>query len=392
VLPPPLYIDSEPALRQWADRLAHTQVVAVDTESDSFHRYREKVCLIQMTALDQDVIIDPLRLPNLDPLRQMFADPKVVKIFHDAGYDLLCLRRDFGFEPRGLFDTMLASRLLGQTQFGLAALLRERFAFEADKKQQRSDWAQRPLSDAQLDYARYDTHFLPALHQALRAELQAVGRLGWAEEDFARLPSVSERLSAKSPIPPELLFWRVTGARALPPPARGRLQALVQLREQLAQQLDRPAFRVFSDALLLELANQAPGVLPDLQPQPGLRHGGIRRFGPQIMSALGRAKPVFGEPPPGVSRRRRTGRLLEATAKDRYEDLRTLRSELSKDLGLEPDVTLSNALLEELARQPPTDLAQLAGRPELQGWRGPRFVEPLMRLLSKPPQVAAPKT
>ncbi len=387
--PPPLYIDTPQALESWAQTLRGVDVVAIDTESDSFHRYREKVCLIQMTAAGQDVLIDPLVLDSLAPLQAMMADPHIVKLFHDAGYDLLCLRRDFGFEVVNLFDTMQATRLLGHSQFGLAALLRNHFDFEADKKQQRSDWAQRPLSAAQLDYARYDTHFLPALHKILRSELQQRGRLVWAEEDFARLPATSQRLMQKAPVPPEHLFWRITGARALAPAARGRLQALTLLRERLAEELDRPAFRVFSDDVLLMLAQQAPASLAELQPQAGLRHGGIRRFGAQVIAALQRASPVVGEPPAGALRRRRSGRTLEATAKDRYEALRTLRRDLAAELGVEPDVILSNALLEELARTPPTEPQALAARPELQGWRAPLVLAPLFAALHAP--LPAPK-
>jgi ribonuclease D len=374
-LPQPRYIDTEAALLKWVAHLAHAPLIAVDTESDSFHRYREKVCLIQMSALGEDAIIDPLSLPSMEPLQPVFADPQRIKIFHDAGYDLICLFRDFGMQVRGLFDTMLASRLLGRKHFGLAALLREHCGFEADKRMQRSDWAQRPLTAQQLMYAQYDTHFLPAITLELRAELQACGRLAWAEEDFARLPQTCERLGVRQHSVDVHAFWRIAGARLLSPAQKGRLRAMVQVRDSIAQRLDRPPFKVFGDWLLLELARNPPTTVQELQPQPGLRQAGIDKFGPQILAALRSAEPVKGGPPPGSAKRRRTGRLLDPLARDRYEALRTVRRSRAEALGLEPEVALSNAMLEDVARLPPPSVTALCERPELRGWRGPLFAQ-----------------
>lgn len=387
----PLYIDTAKALEAWVNHASKATLVAVDTESDSFHRYREKVCLIQMTALGLDAIIDPLALDSLKPLEALFADPRYTKIFHDAGYDLICLHRDYGFKLRGLFDTMLASRLLGHRAFGLAVILRERFGFEANKKLQRSDWAQRPLSAEQLAYARYDTHFLPQLTEMLTAELKAAGRLDWALEDFARLPELSERAPVRDTAVDEHGFWRVQGSKALTPPQRGRLRALWNLRDRLAERMDRPPFKVFGDWVLMELSKNAPTSLNDMRPRPGLRRAGIDKFGPEIMAALAHAEPVKGGPPPGSGRRRRSGRLLDPDARDRYEALRDLRRSEADGLNLEPEVLLGNALLEDLARRPPTLIGELQERPELRGWRGPYLCKPILQLLTNPLPPRAPK-
>ena len=394
VIPPdPLYIDTPAALAAWVQVLDGAAIIAVDTESDSFHRYREKVCLIQMTAQGQDVIIDPLALPDLSPLAPMFADPNRVKIFHDACYDLICLHRDYGFRIRGLFDTMLASRLIGRRQFGLAALLQQHFGFTADKRLQRSDWARRPLSPEQLTYARYDTHYLLELRRLLMAELRDVDRLSWAEEDFGRLPENCERLSQPRETTPDAQgFWRITGARLLSPEARGRLQALWLLRERLAQRLDRPPFKVLGDAVLLELAQEAPQSTGALQPRPGLRRGGIDRFGPELQAALAGAQPVRGTPPTGL-KRRRSGRFLDPLARERYEALRGVRRTAAEGLGLEPEVILGNAVLEELARRPPLSAEALVSRPELLGWRRPHLQALLfaaLQALPGPAEAAPP--
>ena len=265
------YVDTPEAFEEWLVHLKGAEWIAVDTESDSFHRYQEKVCLIQMTALGRDAVIDPLELDNIQGLGEVFSDPSRIKIFHDAGYDLLCLKRDFGFELAGLFDTMLASRLLGKRKFGLAAVLEERFDFHADKRYQRSNWAQRPLSEGQLQYARYDTHFLPELVLQLKAELEAMGRWEWALEDFARLPEVvGDPVARSAGIDPEG-FWRIKGLRGLSAAEVGRVQKLYVARDQIAQRLDRPPFKVFSDTVILDIACHPPEDMEDFAPRPGLR-------------------------------------------------------------------------------------------------------------------------
>lgn len=380
-LTPPLMIETEEALEAWAKRCEGSRIIAVDTESDSFHHYREKVCLVQMTVDGVDAIIDPLATKTLEPLRDIFEDPKYIKVFHDAVYDLICLRRDFDLHLRGLFDTMVASRLLGKRTFGLAPILDQYFGFKADKRMQRSDWAQRPLSDEQLQYARFDTHFLPRLTELLQAELETADRWLWAREEFTRLPDIAARITPRSAGTDPDGFWRVKGIRGLSPDALGRVRALYLARERIAERLDRPAFKVFGDHVLVEIAESAPSGDP-LRPRPGLRRAGVDRFGKEINTALEQAKPVHGKPPQGAVKRRRSGRFLDPDARERYEDLRTLRREIADGIGLEPEVALGNAVLEELARKPRVPREELENHPELVGWRSDLFVGPIHTLLT----------
>ena len=363
------YVDTPEALDEWVTHLQGAEWIAVDTESDSFHRYREKVCLIQMTALGRDAVIDPLKLDNIHALGPVFSDPSRIKIFHDAGYDLLCLKRDFGFELEGLFDTMLASRLLGKRKFGLAAVLDERFGFNADKRYQRSNWAQRPLSEGQLQYARYDTHFLPELVDQLKAELEAMGRWEWAVEDFARLPElVGDPSGRGGEVDPEG-FWRIKGLRGLSAVEVGRVEKLYLVRDHIAQRLDRPPFKVFSDTVILDIATRPPEGMDDFAPRPGLRQSGLGRFGADILRALKKAKPIKNSPPPGVKRRRRVGRFQDPDVKDRYESLRELRKRLATGLDLEPEVLIGNSALEVIAREPPATLEKTREQKGIVGWR-----------------------
>jgi ribonuclease D len=380
-LPKPRYIDTDEALSAWVEHCGPAEIIAVDTESDSFHHYREKVCLVQMTARGVDAIIDPLAPIDLTPLGPLLADRARTKIFHDACYDLICIKRDFGFDVLGIWDTMLASRLLGNKSFGLANILRESFGHEANKRLQRSDWTRRPLSPEQISYARYDTHFLERLMRRLAKDLARAGRLEWAEEDFARLPDVAERIAARPAQDRANGFWRIRGIRSLSPAVLGRVRALFAVRDKIAERLDRPPFKIFGDKVLVDLAKSPPRSMAAFFPRPGLRRAGIDRFGAEILRALRNAAPVTEAPPRDVRPRRRSGRLLDPRARDRYEALRTLRKSKAAELDLEPEVALSNALLEELARISSRVEHQVRSIEELQGWRGPLFTDEIIPLL-----------
>ena len=378
-LPEPRYIKTPRDLVAWVDHLTDAALIAVDMESDSLHHYREKVCLIQMTAKGEDVLIDPLALPSLVPLAGVFSDPLRCKVFHDAGYDLMSLRRDFDFKFANVFDTMLASRILGYKKFGLAAMLKGRFGFIADKRLQRSDWAMRPLSAAQIAYARYDTHFLPALYEQLKAELMAQGRLEWAQEEFSRLPEIADRSSGRV-IGDIHGFWRIKHVRTLSPVAKGRLMALYRMREYLAERLDRPRFKVLSDSMLMDLAKMPPKNAEELL-RPGIGRAAIERFSGEIMRALRDAQPISEMPPEGMKRRRRSGRFFDPETRERYDALRALRSSFAENLGLDPEVALSNAALETLARHPPRSVEAALMRPELRGWRRETFAQAVVECL-----------
>ncbi|MBN1961220.1 MAG: HRDC domain-containing protein [Deltaproteobacteria bacterium] len=378
----PIYIDNADDLAAWVERLAHADTIAVDTESDSLHHFREKVCLIQMTALGQDVLIDPLALNNLQSLAAPLSNPKCIKIFHDAGYDLVSIKRDFNLHVEGIFDTMVASRLLGCKDFGLAAILKARFNFIADKRLQRSDWAKRPLSEEQISYARYDTHFLTDLAKQLKNELRDKSRLNWAEEEFSRLPEVVLRAHTRPiGVDPDG-FWRIRGVKTLSSIIKGRLRALYEMRDKIAESLDRPKFKVLSDTTMLELAKHPPSSIDNLV-RKGLRKAGVARFGADILAALAEATPVSGNPPKGVMRKKRSGRFLDAQVRERYECLRNLRRQLADDLGLDPEVALGNAVLEDLARHPPHILKDVKSRPELKGWRYNILAKPLFNCIQK---------
>jgi len=159
-MPKPTFINQPAALEALAETLLGETCIAVDTESNSLYAYREQVCLIQFSTRQRDMLVDPLALDDLSALREVFSSEGIEKVFHAAEYDLICLRRDFGFEFSNIFDTMVAGRILGRDEVGLGAMLLREFNVQVDKRHQRANWGQRPLPEHLLNYAQYDTHYL----------------------------------------------------------------------------------------------------------------------------------------------------------------------------------------------------------------------------------------
>ena len=220
-LPPPILLTRPDEVRQLARTLLAEPIVAVDTESNSLHAFQEQVCLVQFSTPQADYLVDPLAVPDLSPLAEVFASPQVEKVFHGADYDVLTLRRDFGFTFAHLFDTMIAARILGYPRVGLGALLESFFGVRLNKRFQRADWGQRPLPLALLDYARLDTRYLIPLRHRLRAELEEAGLWPLAQEDFARLAALTPRENGRA-------SWEVKGAHLLTPRQRAAYDAVLE--------------------------------------------------------------------------------------------------------------------------------------------------------------------
>ena len=208
----PVWIDTAEGVREAAELCAANGSFALDTEADSMHSYFHKVCLIQVTAAGQHLVIDPLALEpsNLAPLWKVVGDPSTPVLMHGADYDVRILDRDYGARVRGLQDTQIIAQFLGEEKTGLAALLDKELDVRLDKRYQRADWGRRPLKAAQLAYAAADTAYLRDLTGLLRGRLEELGRWGWAEEEFRTLEGVRHATVAPDPVE----FERLKGARS----------------------------------------------------------------------------------------------------------------------------------------------------------------------------------
>ncbi|MCS6909355.1 MAG: HRDC domain-containing protein [Anaerolineales bacterium] len=370
LLPPPHLIEADADVAPLMKVLAAEPALAVDTESNSLFVYRERVCLIQFSTPQADYIVDPLRA-DVRPLAPLFANPQQQKIFHAAEYDILSLKRDYGFEFANLFDTMVAARTLGWTQTGLAALLEQHFGVKMNKKHQRANWGKRPLSAEQLDYARLDTHYLFQLRDLLLAELTQTGRLAEAQEEFDRLA----RLKPETTTPDPHAFWRVSGAHDLDARQAAILNELFLYRDRQARRHDVPPFKVMSDATLVALAKQAPQRKEDLRGVFGMTAGQIARHGEELLAAVKRG---LAAPP---ARRPRSAPKPDEV-RERFEKLRRWRRQKAQARGVESDVIVPREALWELARRVPRTTADLASLEHLGPWRRQMYGAEILEVLA----------
>lgn len=361
------FVDDDAGLRDLVRDLRDEPRVAVDTESDSMHAYFEKVCVVQVSAPGRDYVIDAL-VVDLAPFGEMLADPRIEKVFHAADYDILCLKRAFGFELRRLFDTMIAARVLGWEQCGLAALLQEHFSHAADKRFQRYDWARRPLDEAALAYARFDTHFLLALRELQLDALAENGRL----EIFQHACERQTRVQPRPRTFDATAFWKIKGARELDAPGRSVLQALYVLRDDLARASDRAPFRVMGDAVLVDLARRRPTTGRALKAVRGLSPGLVRRHGARLLEAVREAQE---RPPPAPPPRpARPSAALRA----RHDAARAWRKQVAAAENLDPDLVLPRSVLQAVAEAGPQDLAGLRALDLLDAWELERYGQALV--------------
>jgi len=378
VLPPPVLVATPESLAHLVDALAREPALGVDTESNSLFAYRERVCLIQFSTSDQDYILDPLALADVSALGPLFANPAQQKIFHAAEYDLICLKRDYDFKFANVFDTMVAARTLGWPRLGLGAILQERFGVTMNKRFQRANWGERPLTDELLDYARLDTRYLVALRDVLAAELAAAGRAEEAQEEFERL----ERTAGAAPPPAGAdgdganphAFWRVNGARDLTPAQAAVLRELYLYREHQAERADRPPFKIMSDQTLVEIARVQPATLEALEAVPGMTPPQIRRHGLKLLQALRRGQAAGPLRPPHTERE-------PDSVRERYELLHQWRKRRAQARGVESDVIVPRDALWELARRNPTTPESLETIEHLGPWRRAAYGPEILALL-----------
>ncbi len=240
--------------------------VAVDTESNSFYAYFNRICLIQISTEQQDYIIDPFLAGDIEDFGKILSNPDIEKIFHAAANDIAGLKRDFKFTVHNIFDTSVAAKILGYRQLGLAPILLEHFGISLNKKWQRYDWGRRPLRNEQIEYARFDTHFLIPLRHRLVAELKGKELLGAAREAFEKL--CMQQITEKHFRPGD--FLHIYGAQSLDVVGKRILKALYLFREKEARRRDRAPFRILTNDTLLRLALQRPRSLQDFTKIKGI--------------------------------------------------------------------------------------------------------------------------
>src|SRR5450756_1414085 len=272
-----LYLDQVPEIDRFLTDISSVKELALDTEGASFHRFLDRIYLLQISTREQSAIIDPLPIGSPAKLGQLLESKNVEVVFHDADYDLRLLHQDYGWHATNIFDTRVASQLLGIKSFGLAALLEQFFEVKLDKKHQRADWSMRPLTPDMLAYAAQDTRYLLQLKDHVKGELKRRGRMHWAEDEFARLEGT--HWEAEDGMEG---FLRIKGARDLSRRELAVLRELANWRNAVAAQRDRATFRVMGNEVLLEIARRAPKSTSELGAIKGMPKGMIERAGADI--------------------------------------------------------------------------------------------------------------
>jgi len=345
VIPSSLRLDliaTDPELTQLVCKINAADRIALDTEADSLHSYREKLCLLQMSVPaavsargSNDFIVDPLAGLDLEPLRQALESREIV--LHGADYDLRMLRLGLNFTAHTIFDTLIAARLLGIREFSLAALVKRYFGLELPKGSQKANWARRPLPTRMAEYAINDVHYLLALAEKLEAELDACQRRDWLRQSCRRAieQAAVERVRKQDE------FWRVRGSGSIHGRPAAVLRALWQWRESEAEMADRPPFHILQNERLLNAAvSVASGSMPDYKHFSHRRRQAFREA-----ARLGLAVPESDWP----VLPRRFGTRPTAEMVRRAEELRQQRDKSAEELGLEPSFIAPRGSLEAIA-------------------------------------------
>lgn len=360
------YVDTPQALSQLCQELQPAKVIAVDTEFIREKTYYAKLCLLQVASDSVVACIDPLALNDLDELLAILYSPAKLKLFHAAWQDLEIFYDQWGRIPAPVFDTQIATALLGfSDQIGYANLVDQLLHVQLDKSAVRTDWAQRPLSAQQLAYAADDVHYLLKLYPLIKQRLTELGRSEWLDEDFAAL--IDPATYAKST---KNAWQRISGHGRLKPRQLAVLQCLATWREQQAQQLNKPRKWILPDDLLLSLARQLPTKQTQLAKVRGLTPNQLNQFGEVLIATINEGLAIPQDSWPVVIQNERLTPEQESLADTLMAYLRLLAQQnqiSTASLGTRKEI-------ENLVR----------GRrdiPLLHGWRGHLVGHQLLNLI-----------
>ncbi len=364
-------------LRVLAARLAGVRTIALDSESDSLHSFPEKVCLMQVAHEGGGVaLVDPLILRDLSPLAPLWADPAVIKVLHGASYDISSMKRDFGFEFAGIFDTMVAAQFLGLPELGLTSLLERFFGIPPGRSRQKDDWAKRPLSPEQEFYAAEDVLHLIPLCNRLLAELRVHGRDEWVREECDALAAIP---AAKRVFDPES-YVRVKGARNLDSRGLAILRELFVARDTWAGEVGRPPFKVLGSESLVHLAAERPRSRDGLLKIPGCSAKVVQRYGDGLLAAIARGEAIPQAELPTYTRPKKP--WVPPAMQRRIEALIRWRAGAAERQGLDPGLLLPRRLIEQLAEKVPADRRRLEEIEGFRRWRAETFGQEILEVLA----------
>lgn len=342
-------IDDAEGLAALVERLSREQCIVIDTESNGFHRFPDRVCLVQIAVGGRAWVIDPLEMTTDDiaPLGALIANPNVEKVIHAASNDIRVLDKEWSFRVANVFDTSIAAQFCGMRRVGLDSVLMDALgvAIVKSKSLQRADWTVRPLPDEALQYAVDDVLHLQDLRDELVRRLEELGRVEWVEEEFRRLENVRYR----PPDPPDVAFLNAKGSRGLGPQELAVLRELYVFRHNEGVRRDMPPFKIMSDTVLTTIAAAGRDDLAEIK---GIPPNSLRRYGKRLQRARerGLASPPVTRPRNGNANPNGLEGRPTREQVDRLRDLKAWRNERGEELGLDPALVWPMQSLERLAR------------------------------------------
>jgi ribonuclease D len=373
------FIEKESDLKKIAGSLEAEKIIAADVEADSMFNFREKICLVQIASKKHNFVIDTVKIRNLSPLKPVFSNQKIQKVFHGADFDVRSLFRDFGITINGLFDTELASRFLGFKETGLDSVLKNKFDIEMDKRFRKKDWSKRPLPDEMMAYAAKDVAYLLSLAKMLTKELKEAGRLSWVKEEC----EVLSRVRSAPSLDTEPLFIKFRGAGRFDPKTLAVLEELLQYRITVAEKKDVPPFKVMSNNVIVRLAKEKPGSLVTIENSSILSKKQIDMYGRKVVETIKRATRLPESKLPCYPRRRAP--VLKASVHKRIKILKEWRGNAAEQLLLDPGLFLNKNMLTAIASQQPVDVNGLKNIQGLKKWQRRQFGEEIMAVLKNIP-------
>ena len=380
-----LYIRDASSLAQFAEGLRGVSSLAVDTEFIRERTYYPRLCLIQLAAPGLLAVVDPLAVDDLGPLwRVLTAGPELV--LHAAGQDLEIMQRLAGRLPASHFDTQVAAAFLGYGDSISHAKLIERVVRVTLKRSEAyTDWARRPLSDEQTEYALDDVRYLLECAETLRTQLAERNRRTWVEEELER---VMRGVNASPD--PDQMWRRVSGARSLTGRGLAILARAAAWREREALRRDIPRQRVVADRVLIEIARRAPKRQAQVERLRGLHPREAQRSAATIVALVREA--LESDPTTWPEARKPRPRGGEQTVEILASLLDAVVRTRAAELELAPRLLAKRADLERLVRQEIDADAKQDGIPVLAGWRRENVGEQLLALLRGEAQVSVEPT
>lgn len=375
------WIDTPEALRDFCGSV-QGDVLAVDTESDHFHAYQAQVCLIQVATPRDAALIDPLALQeaHLEPLFDLLEDASVTKILHAARNDIIEIDRDWAVGINNLFDTRTAARFLGYRRNSLDWLLDEIVGVSSPGKFQRFDWTTRPLPDKARRYALADVLHLFDLREVFLEELETTG---WRRAFEQRCANVA-RTSEHEPKPFDPEGWRdIKQGRDLDGRGRAALRELYLWRHELCEDLNRAALHVFPNHVMAKVARRQPTTLDQLGEIKGMPRKTLEHNGQAILEIVERARTK--DAPPARRSRRNSSRRRSRDEKEIYNALRRWRNDIAEDLQIPSEFIATNAVIRDIAADPPETLDDLRAFPTILEWHVDQFGDEILAILSTLP-------